>query len=89
MHAWICHDPIGVDALRWDELPTPQVGPGQVLLAVKAASLNFPDLLMVQNLYQIKPPLPYVPGAEFAGVVEALGEGVKHLRVGQSVACLA
>ena len=89
MHAWICHDPVGVDALQWEELPTPQPGPGQVLIAVRAASLNFPDLLMVQNLYQIKPPLPYVPGAEFAGVVEALGEGVKHLRVGQSVACLA
>jgi NADPH2:quinone reductase len=51
--------------------------------------LNFPDLLIVQNKYQMKPPLPFVPGAEYAGVVQALGEGVTHLRVGQSVACLS
>jgi NADPH:quinone reductase len=56
---------------------------------VKAASLNFPDLLIVQNKYQHKPPLPFVPGSEFAGVVAALGAGVTNLQVGQSVACLA
>ena len=89
MHAWLCTDPTGVEALAWTELPTPAPQPGQVLVEIAAASLNFPDLLMVQNKYQIKPPLPFVPGAEFAGVVEAVGEGVKHLRVGQHVACLA
>jgi NADPH2:quinone reductase len=89
MKAWLCEDPIGVDALVWKELPTPQPGAGQVLLAIKAASLNFPDLLIVQNKYQFKPPLPFVPGSEYAGVVEALGEGVTHLRVGQNVACLS
>jgi NADPH2:quinone reductase len=60
-----------------------------VLIGIAAASLNFPDLLIVQNKYQMKPPLPFVPGAEYAGVVQALGEGVTHLRVGQSVACLS
>ena len=89
MHAWLCTTPTGVETLKWTEQPTPQPGPGQVLLEVKAASLNFPDLLIVQNKYQIKPPLPFVPGAEFAGVVQAVGEGVTHLRVGQNVACLA
>ncbi len=89
MHAWLCTDPTGVEALAWTELPTSAPQPGQVLVKIAAASLNFPDLLIVQNKYQIKPPLPFVPGAEFAGVVEAVGEGVKHLRVGQSVACLA
>ena len=89
MHAWLCENPVGVDALTWQELPTPQPGPGQVLLAIKAASLNFPDLLIVQNKYQMKPPLPFVPGSEYAGVVEAVGEGVKHLQVGQNVACLS
>ena len=89
MQAWLCENPVGVDALVWKELPTPQPGPGQVLLAIKAASLNFPDILIVQNKYQFKPPLPFVPGSEYAGVVQALGEGVTNLRVGQNVACLS
>ena len=89
MQAWLCENPVGVDALVWKELPTPQPGPGQVLLAIKAASLNFPDILIVQNKYQFKPPLPFVPGSEYAGVVQVLGKGVTHLRVGQSVACLS
>ena len=55
-------------------------------IAIQAASLNFPDLLIVQNKYQIKPPLPFVPGSEFAGVVEAVGDGVTHLKVGDAVA---
>jgi NADPH2:quinone reductase len=89
MHAWLCENPVGVDALTWKELPTPQPGAGEVLLEIQAASLNFPDLLIVQNKYQMKPPLPFVPGCEYAGVVRAVGEGVKHLQVGQSVACLS
>ncbi len=63
--------------------------PGEVLIEIKAASLNFPDLLIVQNKYQIKPPLPFVPGSEYAGVVAAVGAGVTHLKVGQNVACLS
>ena len=76
MHAWLCENPIGVEALQWKELPTPVPKAGEVLIAIKAASLNFPDLLTVQNKYQFKPPLPFVPGSEYAGVVEAVGEGV-------------
>src|ERR1700712_4720847 len=86
MHAWLCENPTGVDALTWKELPTPNPGPGQVLIEIKAASLNFPDLLIVQNKYQMKPPLPFVPGSEYAGTVEAIGEGVRHLKVGDAVA---
>lgn len=89
MHAWICKDPVGVDALTWTELPLPVPKAGEVLIEIRAASLNFPDLLMVQNKYQIKPPLPFVPGAEYAGVVQAVGEGVTHLQPGQNVACLS
>ena len=89
MHAWLCENPVGVDALNWKELPTPTPKAGEVLIEIKAASLNFPDLLIVQNKYQIKPPLPFVPGSEYAGVVAAVGEGVKHLKVGQHVACLS
>ncbi|MFV0678680.1 NADPH:quinone oxidoreductase family protein [Ottowia sp.] len=89
MHAWLCETPTGVDALTWKELPTPQPGKGQVLVRVQAASLNFPDLLIVQNKYQIKPELPFVPGSEYAGMVEAVGEGVTHLQPGQMVACVS
>lgn len=88
MHAWLCTTPTGTDALAWSEMPTPSPKPGEVLIEIRAASLNFPDLLIVQNKYQIKPPLPFVPGSEYAGVVQAVGEGVNHLRPGQSVACL-
>ncbi|SHM84505.1 NADPH:quinone oxidoreductase family protein [Rhizobacter sp. OV335] len=89
MQAWLCENPIGPEALTWKDLPTPQPAAGEVRVAIRAASLNFPDLLIVQNKYQIKPPLPFVPGAEYAGVVEAVGEGVKHLKVGDAVAAFA
>ena len=89
MHAWLCENPVGVDALTWKEVATPQPKIGEVLVEIKAASLNFPDLLIVQNKYQIKPALPFVPGSEYAGIVQAVGEGVFHLQPGQHVACLS
>lgn len=89
MHAWICEEASGPHALAWKALPTPEPGKGEVRVVIKAASLNFPDLLIVQGKYQMKPPLPFVPGAEFAGVVEAVGEGVRHLDVGSHVAGFA
>jgi NADPH2:quinone reductase len=70
-------------------MPTPAPKAGEVLIEIKAASLNFPDLLIVQNKYQMKPALPFVPGSEYAGIVQAVGEGVAHLQVGQAVACLS
>jgi NADPH2:quinone reductase len=85
MHAWMCHNPVGTDALQWQEVPTPQPGAGQALVAVKAASLNFPDILIVQNKYQFKPTPPFVPGSEYAGVVEAVGEGVANVKPGDRV----
>jgi NADPH2:quinone reductase len=89
MHAWLCETLDGVNALQWRELPTPEPKAGEVRIAVKAASLNFPDLLIVEGKYQFKPPLPFVPGAEFAGTIEAVGEGVKGLKVGMPVAAIA
>ena len=86
MHAWLCENPIGFDALVWKEMPTPEPAVDEVRVAIRAASLNFPDILIVQNKYQMKPPLPFVPGSEYAGVVEAVGAGVKHLNVGDAVA---
>jgi NADPH:quinone reductase len=89
MQAWLCANPVGVEALQWKEMPTPNPKAGEVLIEIKAASLNFPDLLIVQNKYQMKPPLPFVPGSEYAGVIAAVGDGVTQLKVGQSVACLS
>ena len=89
MHAWLCDNPTGVDALTWQELPTPTPSASEVLVEIHAASLNFPDLLIVQNKYQMKPALPFVPGSEYAGVVRAIGADVTHLKVGQPVACLS
>ena len=86
MHAWLCENPVGVEALAWKELPTPEPKADEVRVAIRAASLNFPDLLIVQNKYQMKPPLPFVPGSEYAGVIEAVGADVKHVKLGDSVA---
>lgn len=88
MHAWICDNPIGVEALQWKEVPTPEPGPNEVRVAVRAASLNFPDILIVQAKYQVKPPLPFVPGSEYAGVIDAVGEGVTQFKPGDRVAAL-
>lgn len=88
MQAWVCDDPIGVQALQWKQMETPEPAAGEVRIAIHAASLNFPDLLIVQNKYQVKPPLPFVPGAEFSGRIEAVGEGVTHLHVGDPVAAI-
>ena len=70
-------------AVRDVAVPTP--GPGQVLVRVAAASVNFPDLLMTNGDYQLKPPLPFTPGMDVAGEIAALGEGVTGIAVGQAV----
>lgn len=70
-------------ALR--DVPSPDAGPGEVVVDVAAASLNFPDVLLVEGSYQLKVEPPFTPGSEFAGVVATLGEGVASLRVGERV----
>lgn len=67
------------------EVAAPEPGPGEVRVKVKAAAVNFPDLLQTRGEYQHKPPLPFIPGLEMAGEVEALGEGVERFRVGDAV----
>jgi NADPH2:quinone reductase len=89
MKAWICDQPIGPQALRWTECPTPEPKAGEVRVAIAAASLNFPDLLVVAGKYQFKPEPPFVPGSEFAGTIEAVGDGVRRLKAGQRVAAFA
>ncbi len=75
----------GPETLVLEERDDPVAEAGQVLLSVKACGVNYPDVLMIQDMYQFKPPRPFSPGGEVAGVVEALGEGVTHLKVGQRV----
>ncbi|MEP1538085.1 MAG: NADPH:quinone oxidoreductase family protein [Paracoccaceae bacterium] len=85
MFAMLSNAPGGPDSLEWTELPTPEPKKGEVRLAVKAAGVNFPDTLIIQDLYQLKPPRPFAPGGEVAGVVEAVGEGVTQFSVGDRV----
>ena len=85
MRAVICSRLDGPGALTVGEHPDPKPQQGQVLVEVRAASLNFPDALMVRGLYQVKPALPFVPGMELAGVVREVGTGVEWPRVGDSV----
>ena len=73
------------DSLVVEELADPLPGPGQVALEVKAAGVNFPDVLIIQGKYQFKPELPFTPGSELSGVVRALGEGVSGFAVGDKV----
>jgi NADPH2:quinone reductase len=88
MQAWFCETLSGPEGLVWKEVPTPQPGPGEVRIAIRAASLNFPDTLTVRGKYQFKPELPFVPGSEYAGVVEAVGDGVTQVKVGDAVAAM-
>ncbi len=75
----------GPETLSLDEVETPQPGPGQVRIKVKACAVNFPDVLMIQDLYQFKPQRPYSPGGELSGIIDAVGEGVTQWQVGDRV----
>ena len=88
MKALRSHSKGGPETLTLDEIPDPVPGPGEVLIAVKACGINFPDTLIVEDLYQYKPERPFSPGAEVAGVVEAVGAGVTGFRPGDRVAAL-
>ena len=67
MRALRSHEPGGPETLRLDELPDPQPGPGELLIRVRAAAINFPDVLIIEDKYQLKPPRPFAPGGELAG----------------------
>jgi NADPH2:quinone reductase len=86
MRAVVCRELSGVPGLEMaNDWPEPVAEAGEVVVEVKAAALNFPDLLMIQGLYQVRPPLPFVAGTEMAGVISAVGEGVNGLAVGDRV----
>jgi NADPH2:quinone reductase len=86
MRAVRIHELIGPSGLRVDELPDPSAGPGKILIDVRASGVNFPDVLLSRGLYQFKPPLPFSPGAECAGVVREVGAGVTRVAPGDRVA---
>ena len=85
MKALRTHAAGGPETLTLDEIDVPVPGKGQVLVNVKACAINFPDTLMIRDLYQFKPERPYSPGGEIAGVIEAVGEGVENYKVGDKV----
>lgn len=85
MHAMLSKTSGGPETLEWTEAPDPTPKPKEVRIAVKAAGVNFPDTLIIRDLYQIKPPRPFAPGGEVAGVIDAVGDAVEGLSVGDKV----
>lgn len=85
MKALLCKQFGPPETLTIEELPTPDIGPDQVLIDVHAAAVNFPDSLIIENKYQTKPALPFSPGGELAGVIAAVGDNVRHLALGDNV----
>ena len=75
----------GPDTLVLEDMPEPKPGPGEVVIAVKACGVNYPDLLIIEDRYQFKPPRPFAPGGEVAGVIEAVGTGVKGFKPGDRI----
>lgn len=88
MKAMLSHEPGGPETLAMTELPDPGPKAGEVRIRVRAAGLNFPDTLIIRDLYQMKPPRPFAPGGEVAGEIEAVGEGVSGFAPGDRVLAL-
>jgi NADPH2:quinone reductase len=89
MHAWQVTHWGEPEEMDWADVPVPTASPGHLVVRVHAAALNFFDILQVQGKYQIKPPFPFTPGAEIAGTVEQVGEGVTGLHLGDRVMAMA
>lgn len=85
MKALLSKAPGGPETLVLEDIDSPKPGKGEVVIDVKAIGVNFPDTLIIQDMYQFKPERPFSPGGEVSGVVKAVGEGVTHLKVGQRV----
>ena len=85
MKAIVCEKFGHPSTLVFKDVESRQPGEKEVLVEIKACGVNFPDTLIVQGLYQFKPPMPFTPGSDIAGVVKAVGEGVKNHKVGDEV----
>jgi len=85
MKALLSTNPGGPDTLEVSDVPDPVPGPHEVRVNVRSCAVNYPDVLIIQDLYQDKPPRPFIPGSEIAGVVDAVGTQVQNLKVGDHV----
>ncbi len=85
MRALLSIEPGGPETLRIEDLPDPALGPGELLVRVRACAINYPDVLIIEDKYQLKPPRPFAPGSEVAGEIEAVGEGVSGWKAGDRV----
>ncbi|MEM9669552.1 MAG: NADPH:quinone oxidoreductase family protein [Pseudomonadota bacterium] len=85
MKAILSKAPGGPETLVLEEVASPEAGPGQVVVSVKACGVNYPDVLIIQDMYQFKPPRPFSPGGEVAGLIKEVGEGVTHVKPGDRV----
>ncbi len=85
MKAFLCKEFGPVDSHKVEEIEDPVAGPGQVVVDIKATGISFPDVLIVQGLYQFKPPFPFSPGSEISGVISSVGEGVTLHKAGDRV----
>lgn len=85
MRAVLCKSYGPPESLVVEDVASPAPGPGEVVVSVRAAGVNFPDVLIIENKYQLKPPLPFSPGSELAGVVKSVGDGVTNVKAGDRV----
>jgi len=85
MRAVVCHSYGPPESLTVEDVEPPVAGPGEVVIATRAAGVNFPDVLIIQNKYQFKPPLPFSPGSELAGIVKSVGPDVNSVHPGDQV----
>ena len=85
MRALLSHEPGGPETLRLSDVPDPTAGPGELLIRVRAAAINYPDVLILEDKYQFRPARPFAPGGEIAGEVETLGDGVEGWSVGDRI----
>jgi NADPH2:quinone reductase len=88
MKALLCRQYGPPESLTFEDTAEPVAGPGEVVVSMRAASVNFPDVLIIQGRYQFKPPFPFSPGSEAAGVVRSVGEGVEGVAPGDRVVTL-
>src|ERR1044071_6294711 len=85
MKAWRVYAWGEPETMKLEDVALPEPGPGQVRIRARAAALNFFDILQIQGKYQDRPPFPFTPGAEAAGIVDTVGAGVRHLSPGEAV----
>ena len=88
MRALNIHEFKSYKSQKVEEVPSPKIRAGHIRISVSAAGLNFPDILMVEGKYQIKPPFPFIPGSECSGTITEVSNDVKHLKVGDKVAAM-